>query len=220
MRLKLLPILFILCSSFTLANAQCADLFEVSGENFTRFCGVTGTGGQPITVTALGADSLTLMNVMGFGDTYTAKLYCASDSFYIHRQQSNGHEIEARCWRQAGFVNMSITEYDTATGQSFQSCSGNYTAPPVSIEDAMTDPLVNVSPNPFGQSTRFTLSDEVSDPQNWNLAIYDLRGAVVKSFEGLSREVVFDRGNLSEGLYFYRLSDSEGVRDSGKLLIH
>ena len=50
--------------------------------------------------------------------------------------------------------------------------------------------------------------------------MYDLLGREVQEFQVTSSKFRVERGNLSEGLYIYKLYSEEGVRHTGKLSIH
>ena len=217
-------IAFLICLALvTLSSntySQCAALFEVSSATSTVFCGTTGSSQLPITVAALGNDSLTITNLVGLGDSYKAVLFCGSDSFYVFRQTSNGRELEATGRRLSSIIAINVTEYDTSSGTTFQSCSGTYAAPPVSIDPAMADqPLMSVSPNPMGDHSRVILRSDIIDTEAYSLDILDLNGSIVyrvNQLPGNSFEI--NSSDLSPGLYFFQLKAEDKVVESGKLL--
>ena len=222
MKKSLLLFCFALVSFSFQAHSQCAALFEVQGETYTVFCAVSGSAQFGINVTALGNDSLTLNNVVSLGDSYKAELFCGSDSFHIFRQVSNGREIEAAGRRVSSIVSLTITEYDTSTGISSQSCSGTYTAPPVSVDPALEQSLpVSIAPNPAHDRAQVILSEEILDPSQLDLRILNLNGATVQSIVQLpGSRFEMDLSNLAPGLYFFQLWEGEQLRQSGKLLHH
>jgi hypothetical protein len=64
-------------------------------------------------------------------------------------------------------------------------------------------------PNPFNPQTKITFS--VPEDSKVNLIVYDILGKEIKTLvnDNLTAgkyEVEFDAGNLSSGIYFYRLS--------------
>lgn len=77
--------------------------------------------------------------------------------------------------------------------------------------------LVKVYPNPFSEST--TLEFEMATRKTYELDLVDVTGHVVRSYGRLRQgRIAIEKGNLSEGLYFYRLRGGEKVQ-VGKLLI-
>ena len=77
-------------------------------------------------------------------------------------------------------------------------------------------------PNPFNASTRieFTL-DTGADVR---LAVYDVKGALVTSlvnrrFEAGKHEATWDAGDISSGVYFYRLSTNAGSQTKRMVLL-
>ena len=77
--------------------------------------------------------------------------------------------------------------------------------------------LVKVYPNPFAESTTFEF--EMAARKAYSLDIVDVAGHVVRSYGQLRQNrVTIEKGNLSEGLYFYRLSGGE-QEQVGKLLV-
>ena len=220
MKKSLLLLCFALVSFSFQAYSQCAALFEVQGESYTVFCAVSGSAQFSITVSALGNDSLTLNNVVSLGDSYKAELFCATDSFYIFRQVSNGREIEANGRRVSSIVSLNITEYDTATGSVIQSCSGTYSAPPVSVDPALEQNLpISIAPNPVHDRAQAILSEEIIDPSQLGLRILNLNGATVQNISNLpGQRFEMDLSDLSPGLYFFQLWEGKQLRQSGKLL--
>jgi len=73
-------------------------------------------------------------------------------------------------------------------------------------EIAQTNMPTSLFPNPFTDKTTFTIA---GNPQNTMLNIFNIQGQKVKSFYvGNAKEYVMNRDDLSEGIYFYELIDS------------
>jgi flagellar hook assembly protein FlgD len=93
--------------------------------------------------------------------------------------------------------------------------------PQTSIDEEVSTPenfsLSQNYPNPFNATTKIDFRTEGGDV---NLAIYDITGSLVKtlvngSLEAGSHSIVWDGkdnggSDVSSGVYFYRLSDSNG----------
>jgi uncharacterized repeat protein (TIGR03803 family) len=82
-------------------------------------------------------------------------------------------------------------------------------------------PTLSAFPNPFSNSTTFTIKGNLVD-NNAALNIYDITGREVRSiFIGNKREITFDRVQLESGMYFYKfLSSYKEILASGKLIIY
>ncbi len=76
--------------------------------------------------------------------------------------------------------------------------------------------IISVYPNPFSASTNIM----TTELKNADLAIYDVFGQEVRSLKNISGEqTTIERGNLSSGLYFVRLTEGSKVSTAGKLVI-
>ncbi|MBI4929667.1 MAG: T9SS type A sorting domain-containing protein [Bacteroidetes bacterium] len=74
-------------------------------------------------------------------------------------------------------------------------------------------------PNPFSTNAVLTLAAETKI-NNAVLSVYDITGRVVSAINNInSGDIVIDRGNMPQGLYFYKLSDSAGIIAYGKFII-
>jgi len=98
----------------------------------------------------------------------------------------------------------------------------------VSIDEISTERQVAVYPNPFSSSTEIVIampSTRQKQSQNIQIAIYDLLGkkqdasTPLSMTWGLAMTFRIERGNLPEGLYFFRISSSDGALGSGKLVV-
>ena len=71
-------------------------------------------------------------------------------------------------------------------------------------------------PNPFRNSTILTFSNP--NQSNYNLMIYDATGKMVKSINNIkTNEIEIERGNLSKGIYFFKLHGEKVIY--GKLMV-
>ncbi len=90
----------------------------------------------------------------------------------------------------------------------------------MSIDPAqVTEPWVSFTPNPIGNHSRVTLRTDVIDPSVYSLNILDLSGAVVHRIERLPGTTFeLNSSDLSQGLYFFQLTEADQVLETGKLL--
>lgn len=90
---------------------------------------------------------------------------------------------------------------------------------PVGIENpATSDAAVAFWPNPMDKTGMFTFKNEKSD--RMEILVMDLEGRVVVKTSTISNEYQLKRGNLSSGLYLYRiLNSATGEIHTGKIAI-
>jgi hypothetical protein len=72
-------------------------------------------------------------------------------------------------------------------------------------------------PNPFATAIDFELSGQPSG--TLVLELYDLRGALLRREFGLGDRLRLWRGDLSSGMYMYRLSAGGRLVDMGKVIV-
>jgi hypothetical protein len=86
------------------------------------------------------------------------------------------------------------------------------------VLEGEAESLVTAYPNPFSNATTFKIQSDNLKDLSFNL--YDVTGKIVKTIRNVnSTEFKLERGNLQNGTYFYTLSNSEKMIDSGKLII-
>ncbi len=90
----------------------------------------------------------------------------------------------------------------------------------------LDDPLITkelsmtgfmIYPNPFNESATLLLK---TDSENMTFAVYDLTGRKMLELKPDKTETVFDRKNLSEGIYYFKLSGKDFTLHSGKLIVY
>jgi N-acetylneuraminic acid mutarotase len=86
------------------------------------------------------------------------------------------------------------------------------------ISEVYNEPAVSVYPNPITASATFIFTDA---QKNAVLKIYDLLGKEIREFEipNGAKSFIFEKENISSGVYFYKISSQEKNRFSGKLVI-
>ena len=88
-----------------------------------------------------------------------------------------------------------------------------------SVNDvSQKDFSVSVFPNPFTESTTFTISAKKQN--NFSIEIFSNHGQLVlrENLNGKT-EFVVEKGKLSKGIYFYKINSSDGSTVSGKLIV-
>ena len=79
------------------------------------------------------------------------------------------------------------------------------------------DVSIKVYPNPFEEMTTFEV--EIDNPKNLNLRLYDAMGRTVRSEQFSDSKYQLYRKGLSSGIYFYSISDEDGILNSGKVIV-
>jgi len=75
---------------------------------------------------------------------------------------------------------------------------------------------ISVFPDPVITKTTFSLRSEV---RNALLKIYDVNGREAKQISFSGMQVIFDRGNIESGIYFYQIVSENKNIATGKLVI-
>jgi hypothetical protein len=87
----------------------------------------------------------------------------------------------------------------------------------VGIENVQKDNFFDISPNPFSQSTQITLNKTY---HNIALAVYDSRGKQVAQQQYKDCDKIqLSRNQLSNGLYFLKLTLDDKAVETGKMVI-
>jgi Secretion system C-terminal sorting domain len=74
-------------------------------------------------------------------------------------------------------------------------------------------------PNPFSSEAVLSISPSIQI-NNAVLFVYDIAGRLVSSINNITKnEIIINRGNLKNGLYFYKLTDNGNIIGNGKFII-
>lgn len=86
-------------------------------------------------------------------------------------------------------------------------------------ENTMTGNAVQLFPNPFSSSATFLLDSNLSI-MNAELKIFDALGNEVQKISGIKSQTDIKKGDLSNGMYFYKLTERNATIGTGKFIIH
>jgi len=75
-----------------------------------------------------------------------------------------------------------------------------------------------VYPNPLKEKAKIVINNKNSSME-YSLILYDLSGKKLNTLSGQKDEIIIERGNILNGIYFYKLSNESRVIGSGKLII-
>jgi hypothetical protein len=144
----------------------------------------------------------------------------------IERPLAGSGEIAKVLVKSTGTVNVSLAEIevrDIENRQFVLEGTGGYEGPDIPEADALNQNF----PNPFNPST--TVAFDLAKPATVRIGIYDVSGRLVRtlvdrSMEAGSHEVGWNGTNnagigVPSGLYFYRMSTSEGFMATRKMIL-
>jgi hypothetical protein len=86
------------------------------------------------------------------------------------------------------------------------------------INDVNNDTPVSIYPNPFSKSATIRIND-ASQINCFNVSIYDASGKEVMNRTISDESSTLETGNLSSGIYFYKVTGEKKTIKSGKLII-
>ncbi len=79
---------------------------------------------------------------------------------------------------------------------------------------------LNIYPNPFSDYCMIDLSS-ISDHENLTIEIFNMQGVLMRSISDIREtKLKIERGNLSSGIYFYRLRNENEFLSQGKLIVN
>ena len=121
-------------------------------------------------------------------------------------------------WGVAGSGKLNVEEIDSA------GCNSDTSSLEIAISTGITELnynyIHNVYPNPFSLQTTFVIDSRLINRTVLNLRLYNTLGQEVISTKNISTsKVIIRRGNLQNGLYFYRLTGEDGTLGVGKIVI-
>jgi uncharacterized repeat protein (TIGR01451 family) len=80
------------------------------------------------------------------------------------------------------------------------------------------DNSVKVFPNPFSNETTFMIRSDLTD-NLYSFELKDVLGKTVRSIQTTEKEFSISRAGLDNGMYFYNITNAEGVIGKGKVII-
>ncbi|MEY3249459.1 MAG: hypothetical protein RL742_1502 [Bacteroidota bacterium] len=78
---------------------------------------------------------------------------------------------------------------------------------------------LSVQPNPVGESAWLRVEGAVPDVEK-EFLLFDARGRLLRRENFQGEQLLFEKGKLGAGLYFYRLQSADGRSGAGKLIVH
>lgn len=94
-----------------------------------------------------------------------------------------------------------------------------------SINEINNPNSVNIFPIPAHDQINIEWNNAINHPTeiliyNAVLSVYDIEGRLVSSINNITKnDIIINRGNLKNGLYFYKLTDNGNIIGNGKFII-
>jgi hypothetical protein len=83
-----------------------------------------------------------------------------------------------------------------------------------------SDYAIQISPNPFSNFTTIKVTGNTKVAEPLSFFMYDLAGKAIKVKSTVSgQQIIVDRGDLANGIYFYKLVQVNKTIGSGKLIV-
>ena len=76
---------------------------------------------------------------------------------------------------------------------------------------------ITIAPNPMHNQSRLTINN--STKKEYQFQLFNSIGVLVRDYHFRTNDLIIQRENLNNGIYFYLLSDGQKVIHSGKLII-
>jgi hypothetical protein len=144
----------------------------------------------------------------------------------VDRPLAGSGEVARILVKSDGSIHVSLAEADIRDIENRQFVlegTGSYDGPAIPVADALGQNF----PNPFNPAT--TIAFDLSRPAEVRIGIYDVSGRLVRtlidrSMEAGSHEVGWNGTSnagisVPSGLYFYRMTTSEGFADTRKMIL-
>ena len=86
----------------------------------------------------------------------------------------------------------------------------------IGVWESFIDNEVSIYPNPFTVSTTLVLNNEV---KNGSLKIYNTHGKLERTLAFSGKQILIQKEDLSQGIYFYHIDSAKEIIASGKIII-
>lgn len=191
----------------------------------------TGATTQNITITTSGNYSVTVTNVNGCSSISAVESVIVNPSTPIITQSGTNLSSSAATSYQWYLNGIIITGANSQNYTVIQ--NGNYTvivtdstgcsatsAPfvfnNIGINESIINSICTINPNPFNYQTTVTFNKEV---KNITLKIFDMLGKEVRSVDFSGTQLLINKGELKEGIYFIQIVTENKTILNKKIII-
>jgi hypothetical protein len=175
------------------------------------------TTSSPTTITVQPAPSVGLTVSPLAGNICSGDSAMLMDTVSSHSYLwSNGGTTQSIYVNQSGTYTVTVTDSagckatsDTVT-ITVQECA--------SVRSISSSDIIDIYPNPFSESLTLQIYSATSG-SNYKFGIYNVMGQEVMQSMINQSKTIIPRGNLSPGIFFYKIESSEGIVQTGKIII-
>lgn len=193
---------------------QWSKTYGATGDDFINHEIISSTGGYVFVgaTTSYGSGNydLYLLKTDANGDTLWTKKYGGTgvDAGHSLKQTPDGGYVIVGQTNSKG--NGSNDVYLIKTNSS-----GKVTGLNEFVFNTQNPPLVY--PNPFKEKTKIII-DSKNTAVPYTLTLYDVLGEVLGIKSSQTNEIIIERDNLPNGVYFYKITDEQNIIGCGKLI--
>ncbi len=88
------------------------------------------------------------------------------------------------------------------------------------INEIESNNNVTIFPNPVHESTTVTINATITSNDNYVLTVYDVLGNAVRKIENIkSKSFELKRGSMTNGVYFYEMTNGGEIVKNGKIVL-
>jgi len=131
------------------------------------------------------------------------------NQWYLNGVAINGATAQFYPTTQPGFYSVQVTNGGCSSTSAVTSFA-------TGIDQYSVSNNVSVYPNPFGQQTTLSLSDDV---KNATARIVNLLGAIIKETNFSGKQITIERGDLQAGIYFIQVIENDKVIANQKVVV-
>lgn len=151
--------------------------------------------------------------IYAYNDTITA----FKPLTFIEGVGSNAGIIYQHGWGQQNYLLCASKDFSQIYVDSF--FNGNCYVTWVGIDELNNKTNWKLYPNPFSEFAILKIDDVLYEESS--IFIYDVYGRLVKEMNNItSNEIIINKNNLQNGIYFFYLKRKHKIIASGKMIIH
>lgn len=87
----------------------------------------------------------------------------------------------------------------------------------LSVRNVFSEDVINIYPNPISEN--FILQIINGQIAEYKFVMYDMLGSEVLQTEIQNPKSEIQRGNISSGMFFYKIADQKGIVQTGKIIV-
>lgn len=165
-----------------------------------------------------------LMKIESNGDSIWSKTYGGPidlpDYFYGLDLTDDGGIVACGQYNRIGspYQNLWLVKTDCMGNDSIWDSVNCSLITSMNIDTFKNENIVKIYPNPFSSSATIEIATE--SKIKYDFILYDQLGRQMKKIMNITeKRIIIEKDNLNSGMYFYKISSSEKIIGTGKILI-